>query len=380
MKETELPPKNQPHKRNSNVELLRVLCMILIIAHHYSVHGGWDGSLVETTPPLNILFVQIISLGGKLAVNVFVLISGYYLVNQRFSVAKLITLMVNVSLYSIGILLVNNALGLVDVDSRLMLRSLMPTIHSTYWFFTTYILLYLASPLISTVLRSLDQVQHRRVVISLIVMWSFIPTLFNVTFGFSELMWFISLFIIAAYIRRFLTQPLSNIAKRWLLVVWGISVVSLVGSVILADLAAQTDPKALENALYLSNLNMLPTVLIAITAFVWVLGTKPRHSRIINFLAASVFGIYLFHDHPISRAILWGIVFRNVAYQTSPFLVLHAMMAVVIVFGVGVLVDTIKRQLLDQAIQRGIDKGLAWIEHTLNRIKSNLNRPKATLS
>lgn len=378
MTSSERPSKNQPRERNSNVELLRVLCMIMIIAHHYSVHGGWDASLVEATPPLNILFVQIISLGGKLAVNVFVLISGYYMVNQRFSIAKVITLMVNVSLYSISILLINNTLGLMDVDSRLTLRSLMPTIHSTYWFFTTYILLYLSSPLIALVLRSLDQAQHRRVVIALIIMWSLIPTIFNVTFGFSELMWFISLFIIAAYFRRFLTQPLSRVAKRWLLVVWGISVISLVGSVILADLAAQTDPEALENALYLSNLNMLPTVMIAITAFVWVLDTKPRHSRIINFLAASVFGIYLFHDHPISRAILWGIVFRNVAYQTSPFLVLHAMMAVMIVFGVGVLVDTIKRGLLDKAIQRGIDQSLGWINHALIRLKAGLSQPKET--
>ena len=376
----QIPPSQPTRQRNSNMELLRVLCMIMIVAHHYSVHGGWDGTLVDTTPPLNILFVQIISLGGKLAVDVFVLISGYYMVNQRFSVTKLIHLMVNVSVYSISILLINALFGWVEVDSRLVMRSLMPTIYSAYWFFTTYILLYLASPLISAVLNALDQAQHRRLSIALIILWSLIPTLFNVTFGFSELVWFMSLFIIAAYFRRYLHLPLSRTAKRWLFAVWGLSVVGLIGSVILADLAAQTDPKALENALYLSNLNMLPTVMIAIAAFVWVLGTKPHHNKVINFLAASVFGVYLFHDHPISRAILWGTVFRNVAYQTSPFLALHALVAVIIVFGVGVVVDTLKRQLLDKAIERGIEKGIGWINHAFLRIKSSLNRPKASMN
>lgn len=374
-----LSPKTQHSGRNSNVELLRVLCMIMIIAHHYSVHGGWDGTLVEATPVFNVLLVQIISLGGKLAVNVFVLISGYYLVNQRFSVTKLITLMVNVALYSISILLINNSLGLMPVDSRLMMRSLMPTIHSTYWFFTTYILLYLSSPLIDAVLRSLDQTHHRRLAIVVVIVWSVIPTIFNVTFGFSELVWFISLYIIAAYFRRYVTLPLVRTSKRWLGWVWAISVVSLVGSVLYFDLQAQTSPEALENALYLSNLNMLPTVLIAMTVFVWIMGTKPQHHPFINQLAASVFGIYLFHDHPITRYILWKVIFRNAVYQTSPYLILHALVAVVIVFAVGAAVDTIKRALLDKAIQQGIEKSLKGVDHAIQRIKSGFHRPNESL-
>jgi surface polysaccharide O-acyltransferase-like enzyme len=288
-------------------------------------------------------------------------------------VAKLITLMVNVSVYSIAILIFNNVLGLTEVDSHLTLRSLMPTIYSAYWFFTTYILLYLATPFITALLGSLDQHQHGRLCLTLFVVFSVIPTLFDVTFGFSELMWFVTLFIIAAYVRKYLTEPFSRKAKRWVIGVWALSVVSLVGSVLFFDLLALSSPEAIEHATILSNLNKLPTVLIAITGFLWVVKAKPRHNALVNSLAASVFGIYLFHDHPIMRVILWQVMFQNANYQTSPYLAAHAAFAVVSVFGVGVAIDTIKRGVLDKPIQRAIEWGLRRIETTVNRLRLNAN-------
>lgn len=30
-------------KRESNIELMRIACILLVIAHHYAVHGSWGG-------------------------------------------------------------------------------------------------------------------------------------------------------------------------------------------------------------------------------------------------------------------------------------------------------------------------------------------------
>lgn len=32
--------KEEKTKRKSNIELLRIICIIMIIAHHYTIHGG----------------------------------------------------------------------------------------------------------------------------------------------------------------------------------------------------------------------------------------------------------------------------------------------------------------------------------------------------
>ena len=73
-------------KRQSNFELLRIISMILIIAHHYAIHGGFE--LSKQAFSAQLFFLQVLSYGGKLGVNLFVLISGYFLVTSRCKLKK----------------------------------------------------------------------------------------------------------------------------------------------------------------------------------------------------------------------------------------------------------------------------------------------------
>ena len=51
--------------RESNIELLRIVSMVLIIMHHFTVHGAFP-----FTPDLtfNKVFLQVFELGGKAGV------------------------------------------------------------------------------------------------------------------------------------------------------------------------------------------------------------------------------------------------------------------------------------------------------------------------
>lgn len=64
--------------RNSNIELLRILCMIAIIIHHSFVHSGISISIENT----NTLILSIIQILGKTANNIFILTTGYYMINK----------------------------------------------------------------------------------------------------------------------------------------------------------------------------------------------------------------------------------------------------------------------------------------------------------
>ena len=65
---------NQPNIRKSNIELLRIVAMVIIVMHHFAIHGGFAFS--SETISINRLWVQFITMGGRLGVNIFVLISG----------------------------------------------------------------------------------------------------------------------------------------------------------------------------------------------------------------------------------------------------------------------------------------------------------------
>ena len=87
--------------RNSNLEMLRIICMLMILSHHYSVHGFASFGL---TYGMNRHLVDILSMGGKLGVNIFVLISGYFMLRSEVTLRKLLSIIGQTWFYSVGIL------------------------------------------------------------------------------------------------------------------------------------------------------------------------------------------------------------------------------------------------------------------------------------
>lgn len=79
-------------KRDSNIELLRIIMMIAIVAHHYVVNSGimelYDFSNITG----NMIFLQIFGFAGKAMINGFLVISGYFMVKQNTSLKKIIRL------------------------------------------------------------------------------------------------------------------------------------------------------------------------------------------------------------------------------------------------------------------------------------------------
>ena len=63
------------------MELLRIPAMLLIVLHHFSAHGKWPGA---GGWPSADLAVSFLSLGGKAGVDIFILISGYFLCKSNF--------------------------------------------------------------------------------------------------------------------------------------------------------------------------------------------------------------------------------------------------------------------------------------------------------
>lgn len=96
-------------KRNSSLELLRIICILVIIGYHYAWHGGY-AAFSEYTFCDGVVFVQIQSMFGKVACSVFALITGYFLIQQtgplKQQYKKLFPLVIEVYFYYLVILAV----------------------------------------------------------------------------------------------------------------------------------------------------------------------------------------------------------------------------------------------------------------------------------
>lgn len=174
--------------RQSNIELLRIIAMILIIAHHYSFHGGF--SFPPEPINLNRLWIQFILIGGKVGVDLFVLISGYFLVSQSSIKAdKILKLWFQIFFYSITIFIIFTILGLRSFSIKEFVKHLAPVTFEQWWFASTYFVLYLLVPYINKLLRSFSQKQYVHFLAVILVLWSVIPTFTRHTFQSNSLLW-----------------------------------------------------------------------------------------------------------------------------------------------------------------------------------------------
>ena len=73
--------------RESNLELLRIISMISIFIYHYCVHGG---ILEVGSYTINKSVALFFSIGGRVGVNIFILIMGYFMVKSQFKIKRII--------------------------------------------------------------------------------------------------------------------------------------------------------------------------------------------------------------------------------------------------------------------------------------------------
>lgn len=69
--------------RSSNLELLRILCMLLIIGDHLTGQSG----IADYTTLLSSFAFCLIGCGSRIACSVFVLIGGWFLCEQPYKPA-----------------------------------------------------------------------------------------------------------------------------------------------------------------------------------------------------------------------------------------------------------------------------------------------------
>ena len=88
--------------RSSNLELYRIVCMILIVAHHYVVNSGLtvDGGPIDENPTsANSIFLSLFGAWGKVGINCFMMITGYYMCTSKITLRKFLRLMGQIYFY-----------------------------------------------------------------------------------------------------------------------------------------------------------------------------------------------------------------------------------------------------------------------------------------
>lgn len=340
--------------RNSSIELLRILAMFFVVISHYSFHGQLNFS--DTDLIFNAYLLRCSKL-GNLGVDIFIIISGYFLINSKFSLNKWLKLVFQVLFYSIIIYTVFTITGMNQFKLLDFVFSLLPTITKQYWFFTAYIALYLVHPFINVMLKNFSKKQFFTFLCVAIFIWSIIPTfILRYDFYGNEMVQFVLLYSLGAFLR---INPINS--KKETKMSYVFIAASGLCSVLIMILEQKLSVlKKLSIDLF--GRNSIFIILVAVGLFMLFKNFNIGEVKFINNISKCTFGVYLIHDNNYVRKWLWNDVFPNGSYVNSYKLVLHLIVSVVIVYVVCTAIEYIRITIFEKPVFKLLNRPINSVE------------------
>ena len=318
--------------------------MLMIIACHFSGHGGFD--LPTDFITLNKLWLQFILMGGSLGNNLFVLISGYFLVNSSvLNFRRLFKLWGKIFFYSIVIYGLFLLCGVETFSVKTMLKSAMPITKNQWWFATSYFILYLIHPYINVLLHAISKEECTKFIKALVLYWCIIPTFTKSDFGANSTINFICLYCFAAYIRMWR----EDLAGRKYLSFGVLCIMMNFITVVILDIV---NMRIKISADYFLGMMRPLTLLGSVCLLLGFRRLNMPQSKFINIIASATFGVYLIHDNNLVRPFLWQSVFRNAVFQESPYLIPYSIAVILTVYISCTLIELIRAKLF-KTLSRG---------------------------
>lgn len=344
----------QKSPRNSAIELLRILAMLSIIYSHICYHSGFDR--IYSLLSVNRLFVQF-GLVGHTGVVLYMLICGYFQCESGFRTRGLSRLLAQLWFYSIGAFLVCRfAFGYAYTPQQLK-EVFLPTLFNEYWFFTVYFVLFLLAPFVNTMLRALSRGQLKTMILLMTLFWFLVPTLTEQTLYGTELPQFLLFYLIGAYLRKYPDNVFRKKALRWAAI--GIPLVLWVVLSVGFGYMERYTPEAFGASHRYFERNSILTLSAAVGLFTLAVYSKPFTSTLVNTVSGCTFGVYLIHDNPAVRELLWKNWLHWGDYFTSGSFIPRLVVSILLVFTVCTAIEWLRQKTVAKPMENAVEKILS---------------------
>ncbi|WP_405380838.1 acyltransferase family protein [Phascolarctobacterium sp.] len=327
-------------ERASNFELLRIVSMILVVVSHYFVHGFSNMTNDFTFCNVTINALKV----GEIGVVSFVLISGYFMVDKKFDVLKLLRYSSQLWFYGVAILAFAVVMGFEY--QKYFVKSLIP-FYSLNWFAKAYLLLYLLAPLFNKIIHKLTQKRFWYGLLVFGFFWTILPIIDLYEHGNMRISVFYVYFL-GAYIRLYGDSFCKSLKK--LMAIGFFSYGTIVLSVVLFYHLGSQYPMFVGRENSLLALNSIFVIICGGVNFLVFRQSKIAYSGMVNMIAKTVFGIYLIHDNPLINGWLWHDVLHVREFYDSTWMVPYSFVCTAIIFiGCG-LIEYMRKKYVEDPI------------------------------
>ena len=357
-----------PHKRESNLELFRIVTMLLIVAHHYVVNSGLtavNGPIYSESTSTRLLFLLLFGAWGKIGINCFVMITGYFMCKSNITAKKFVKLVGEWLFYSYTIHLIFIATGYEKLTVRSAIEIVVPITKIQQNFTSCFVVFWLFIPFLNLLISKMNERQHFYLLLLTGFTYVFLGTAHRVTMNYVS--WFMVLYFIASYIRLY--------PKKWMSSKLICGLMLLLFIILSAASVVVCAYKGFSTFFFVTDSNAFLAVMVGIFGFLFFKNIRIPYSKFINTVAASTFGVLCIHAHSDTmRQWLWKDILDNVGHYGDNFMPLYAIGCVVGVFTVCTMIDIIRINLLEKPFFKWWDKQWGGFESWFKNKEESLFR------
>lgn len=332
--------------RDHSLDLLRIYCMLLVVFQHFFVHGYYGGGQLQAGS-MNWFLMNLIYPFQLVCINCFVMLSGYFQCSKPFRLKRPVSIWVQVAVYSVGLYLAV-ALMCDSFSLRELIIYTLPVLTQRYWFVTVYLVMYLLSPLLDRAMAVMGKRPHGLCCCILLGAFCAADAVAAFTGGTwadrgTSLGWFIVMYLTGAYLR--LHVPVAP-KHRWGFAVYTGSLLAVALFRFLAFFVTMRLSGHPSHTSLFYDYTSILVVLASIGLFLAIRTVEigERAGRLISFLATLSFGVYLVHDHPSVRPLLWRWL-EPYALADSPWMLPYALCCAVGIFLICCAVEWVRQRL-----------------------------------
>lgn len=374
--------KMNKKQRSVGLDVLRCIAMMMVVGLHYLGKGEL---LPDMMKPESWNATGIIAWALEaiciVAVNVYMLISGYLLCKSHFKLSRLISLYIQLWTYSVGVGMLAYLTGLApkeELTTYKLLTLVLPVSMGHYWFMTAYVYFYLLLPLLGLAVKKMTQKQHKITVILLLLVFCVLKSVLPFKLEMDEegysFIWYAIMFLVASYIRLYRPKLINRSSSAVLMIV------GMIGS--FAEILAIGKIGMLTGKLeYVSTVSMHYNHIFPFLGALGLFGMfipqsdklkddapavndetftvndeangvggnatakKPNFlCRIVVAIAPLTLGVYLLHENTAVRYV-WEKWFGCSEISNAAELIGYTLLAMLVVFAAGIVVELVRSKL-----------------------------------
>lgn len=282
-------------------------------------------------------------------VDCFVLLSGYLGYQKQFSFRKVMRIWLQVFFWSVALFFFVSLIQGEGISLKEMVKSFLPVTQQRYWFMTTYMLMYLLTPLLNSAIGAMNRRQHKQVL--LIYLFAFI-VLQNVVFwreftgvNSRSPLFFCFLYMVGAYFHKY---PVDR-KVPWMLIYIASCGISATYRFVVTAITLPHFGEPMEESLmggYCSVLTVIGAIALFMTFATLKIRCNEVATKIFAFISPLTLGVYLIHDNASLRAILWSAL-DLVRFIDSVYLVPLLLLVSLAIFTFCIIFEWLRNALFE---------------------------------